>query len=154
MYAIFRLQALPSGTKYWCVHFSRGGKMVYRRFYDPKHGGSAKARQAAIAWRDQQLTRIEPLTLVQFCQRRRGNNTSGVPGVHFLTSARQPQGIWQAKLKIAGKSKSRSFSVGQYGYREAYELAVAARAQLLAAAQDKPYLIARVAKRKAPAAKG
>jgi hypothetical protein len=148
MYAITRQQA-TSGTWYWAVHFSRRGQMHYRRFYEPMYGGSKAARQAAIEWRDAQLAEARTLTLVEFCRQQRSNNTSGVPGVHFLVSPRQPEGIWQAKLKIDRKSKSQSFSVRKFGYQGAYDLAVAARESLLAAAQDRPYLVAEVAKRMA-----
>ena len=59
MYAVFRLQA-DKGTWYWVVHFSRRGQRHYRRFYEPKHGGPAAARKAAIAWRDEQLASVKP----------------------------------------------------------------------------------------------
>lgn len=67
--------------------------------------------------------------------------------MHFLSSARQPHGYWQAKLKLGGKAKHKSFSVLKHGYQPAYEMAVAAREQLLATAQDKPYLYDELAKR-------
>lgn len=145
MYAITRQQA-NKGTWYWAVHFSRRGQMICRRFYDPKHGGNAAAKHAAIAWRDEQMATTQSLSMVEFCQQKRSNNTSGVPGVHFLTSASQPHGIWQAKLKLAGKAKHKSFSVLKHGWQSAYEQAVAAREQMLAAAQDRPYLYDKLAK--------
>ena len=67
--------------------------------------------------------------------------------MHFLTTASQPHGIWQAKLKLEGKAKHKSFSVLKYGWQSAYEQACAAREQMLAAAQDKPYLYDPLAKR-------
>lgn len=67
MYALTRLQA-EKGTWYWAVHFKRRGQLHYRRFYDPKYGGSALAKKAAIEWRDQQLASIEALSMVEFCQ--------------------------------------------------------------------------------------
>jgi len=124
--------------------------MYSRRFYEPMHGGSKPARQAAIAWRDAQLKQLQPLSLVEFCQHQRTHNTSGVAGVHFLVPPSQPEGQWQAKLKIGGKSRSKSFSVRKFGYEQAYELAVVARAALLAGAQDRPYLLAETAKRMMP----
>ncbi len=80
---------------YWVVNFSRRGVHHYRRFYDPKHGGSDAARQAAIAWRDQKLAVAKVLSVLEFCQQKRSNNSSGVPAVHLLTPAVQPEGIWQ-----------------------------------------------------------
>lgn len=100
MYAIKRLQA-GRGTWYWVVNFSRRGVHHERRFYDPKHGGKDAALRAAIAWRDEELAKAKVLGVLEFCQHKRSNNSSGVPGVHFLTPAAQPEGIWQAKLKLA-----------------------------------------------------
>ncbi len=148
MYAVYRLRA-DKGAWYWGVNFSRRGKMHYKRFYDTKYGGSPAARKAAIAWRDEQLAVIPALTMVAFCQHRRSHNTSGVPGVHFLTSPSQPQGIWRAKRKLGGKSRSKTFSVLKHGWQGAYELAVAAREQLLAVADDRLYLHDALSKRMA-----
>ena len=148
-YALCHLQA-TSGTWYWVVHFSRDGKLHYKRFYEPMYGGSAKARAAAKAWRNAQLKATTPLTLVEFCQKKRSNNTSGVPGVCLMFSARQPLGFWQAKLTIGGgKYKSKSFSISAHGDEGAFKLAVAARQQLLADTQDSPYLYDPLAKKMA-----
>lgn len=139
-YAIKRLQA-TKGTWYWCVHFSRNGQRHYRRFYEPKYGSSRPARQAAIAWRDEQLTKTKVLGVLEFCQKMRGNNRSSVPGVHFLTPPVQPEGIWQAKLKLAdGTCTTKTFSVRKHGERKAFGLAVAARREMIERAQDRPYL--------------
>lgn len=155
MYAISRLQA-PSGVWYWKVNFSRRRKSYQQRFYESKHGGSAKSLEAAKAWRDSQLAQAEALTMVEFCQRKRSNNNSGVPGVHLLKSAAQPVGCWQAKLKVsaAGKYKSRNYSVLAHGYHEAYEMAVAARLEMLAGIEDRPYLYDSLAKKLAPKVAG
>jgi hypothetical protein len=48
------------------------------------------AKRAAIAWRDQELGKTKALGIVEFADLQRSNNTSGVPGVVFLTPARQP----------------------------------------------------------------
>lgn len=111
VYAIKHQQA-TSGTWYWVVNFSRDGERFHRRFYEPMYGGSRNARKAAVAWRDEKLTQTKALSVLEFCQKTRSNNWSGVPGVTFLTSARQPDGIWQAGLKLAGGKRVRkSFSV-------------------------------------------
>lgn len=48
----------------------------------------------------------------EFCQQKRSNNTSGVPGVHFLRLKNQPKGIWQARIKLAdGRKIHKTFSV-------------------------------------------
>ena len=106
----------------------------------------ACARQAAIAWRDQMLAQIKPMTVVEFSQKVRSNNTSGVPGVTFHKTASQPEGIWQAGLTLSsGKRLRKSFAVLLHGERQAYQLAVQARQAMLDDAQDSVYLYANVA---------
>lgn len=140
MYAIAHLQA-ERGTWYWAVHFRRRGKLYHKRFYEPKHGGSGKALAAAIAWRDQQLATAKVLTYREFHEQVRSNNRSGVAGVHFLKTERQRGGFWQAMLKLPrGKRISKTFSVRRFGYRGAFERAVAARAKMLDLVDDRPYL--------------
>lgn len=137
MYAITHSQA-DKGTWYWAVTISRNGLRYHRRFYEPKYGGSAAALQAAIEWRDARLADTPPMSVLEFCQKKRSNNTSGSPGVHFLTPARQPDGIWQARLKLAdGTKMTKSFSVRQHGNRKAFKLAVAARKAMLLTVQDR-----------------
>ena len=74
--------------------------------------------------------------------------SSGVPGVHFLTPAAQPEGIWQAKLKLAdGTRWTKTFSVRKHGYDKAFRLAGAARREMLRNAEDRPYVYDPLAKR-------
>ncbi len=145
MYAI-KHQKATSGTWYWVVNFSRAGVRYSKRFYEPMHGGSKKARQAAIAWRDQMLAQIQPMTVIEFSQKVRSNNTSGVPGVTFHKTTRQPEGIWQAGLTLgSGRRLRRSFSILLHGEQRAFELAVHARQAMLEQTKDKPYLHSPVA---------
>lgn len=140
MYAIRRHRA---AIKAWCwrVRFSRRGIVYSKSFYDLTCGGSKEAKAAAIAWRDEQLAKLNALTLVEFHQRQRSNNVSGVTGVHFHKTTRQPLGFWQAKIRFQdGRSRAKAFSVRLYGYKEAFRLAVAARAELLAQVENRPYL--------------
>jgi hypothetical protein len=140
MYAITHLQA-ERGTCYWAVHFRRRGKLYYKRFYEPRYGGSQNALQAAISWRDRQLVKAEALTFREVNQQKRSNNRSGVPGVHFLKTERQPRGIWQAKIKLpTGKKITRTFSVRKFGSRKAFELAVEARREMLTLVGERLYL--------------
>jgi hypothetical protein len=126
---------------YWAVAFRRRGKLHSKRFYDLKLGGSDKARDAAVAWRDQKIAATKTLSYREFHQKKRSNNTSGVPGVHFVKSARQPLGSWQAKLKLPdGRMPTKGFSVRKFGDRGAFERAVAARWQMLELVSDKPFL--------------
>lgn len=146
MYAITRAKKALNAW-YWRVTFKRRGQAYFRTFYDLKHGGSKKARAAAIAWRDRQLADAKVLTRREFHAQRRSNNTSGVPGVHFVKSAAQPRGTWQAKIKLPdGTKPTKSFSVRRFGRREAFARAVAARAEMLALIDDRPYLYNATAK--------
>ena len=107
-----------------------------------------EAKAQAIAWRDAQLAELDVLTVREFHQQKRSNNVSGVPGVHFHKTAAQPLGFWQATIRFHdGKRLAKSFSVLKFGDREAYHLAVDARAELLAKVENRPYLQHPVAKR-------
>lgn len=99
------------------------------------------ALAAAIAWRDRSIARSRVLTMREFCQQKRSNNTSGVPGVHFLRPTRLPKGIWQARISLPdGRKIHKTFSVSRYGERRAFDNAVAARRELLRLIDDRPYL--------------
>ena len=86
MYAITRHRA---AIKAWCWHvrFSRRGKMYSKSFYDQVCGGAKEAKAQAIAWRDEQLMKLDALSLLDFHKQKRSNNVSGVPGVHFHKTA-------------------------------------------------------------------
>jgi hypothetical protein len=147
MYAIRRLQVEPSGTWCWRVTFSRAGRPYNRSFYDPTYGGSRGAKKAAVAWRDEQLARIKAMGILDFCQLERSNNTSGTAGVSFVRPARQPERVWQARLKLdGGPTRTKSFSVRMHGYEEAHKRAVAARQQMLAETTNRAFVHAKEAK--------
>jgi hypothetical protein len=100
--------------------------------------------------RDEQLAAIKTLGILEFCELRRANNTSGAIGVTFATAPRQPDGIWQARLKLdGGKTQTKSFSVRLHVERRAFAPAVEARRQMLAAAQDRAFVHDKLAKRMA-----
>ncbi len=122
--------------------------MYSKAFFDLACGGSKEAKAQAVAWRDAQLAQLEALTMVEFRECQRSNNVSGVPGVHFHKTARQPLGFWQAKIRFHdGKSRAKAFSVRLHGYDEAFRLAVAARSELLAQVENRSFLHHPVAKR-------
>lgn len=115
--------------------------MYSRTFYDLAHGCAAKARAAAGAWRDRQLRAAGVLTFREFHALLRSNNTSGVPGVHLVKSRQQPEGAWQAKIKLPdGRKLTKNFGVKRFGSRQAFRRAVAARAELLQLIGDRLYL--------------
>ena len=140
MYAIRRHMAAKNAW-YWVVHFKRAGKRHYRRFYELKLGGKKAALAAAIAWRDAELKKTPVLTIRQFHTQRRSNNTSGVPGVTFVKSVRQPKGVWQALIKLPdGRRPTKSFSVLKYGAARAFTLAKMARKLMVEMIDPKPYV--------------
>lgn len=147
MYAIRRIKRAINAWC-WAVDFRRRGKSYSKDFHDLKYGGSKKALAAATAWRDKKLAETEVLTYREFHQQKRSNNTSGVPGVHFLKTVTQPGGVWQAKIKPGGgKAVHKTFSVRRFGYQEAFRRAVAARNAMLQMLGDRPYIKHPTAKR-------
>jgi hypothetical protein len=159
MYAIVRNKAAKNAW-FWAVHFKRAGKLYYRCFYDLKHGGENLALRAAIIWRDARLKKVPVLTVRQFHARKRSNNTSSATGVHLVRSALQPDGAWQAMIKLPdGRRPSKSFSIRKYGNAKAFALAKKARKAMLELIDAGPYLkhptaktMARRASRPPPAA--
>lgn len=103
------------------MHFRRRGKSRYKTFYDVRHGGSKRALAAAVTWRDQQLVRTQTLVKREFHPLVRSNNRGGALGVQFIRPHNQPQGSWQARLKLPnGKEMTKAFSVKKYGDRGAF----------------------------------
>lgn len=140
LYAISRIQLRP-GIWFWMVAFRRRGKHYYKSFYDVRRGGPEKSLAAAIAWRDEQLAKVTAFGKRDFCRLVRTNNSSGVPGVQLVRPRNQPQGSWQARLKLPnGRELTKAFSVKKYGEREAFRLAVDARNAFLETIEDEPFV--------------
>lgn len=151
LYAVRRMQISENGWC-WCVYIGRRGQPFTRRFYDGVHGGTEKALEAAIAWRNEVMDSVPALTLTEFCSRVRSNNKSGVPGVRKTFPKRQPLGAWVADIKLSDGTKGyRSFSIKRYGHDKAFELAVQARQAMLDAAKNRLYLYNEDALRRAAA---
>lgn len=139
------------GHPMWVVSFSRQGVLHTRKFSFGQKRTRQQARAAAEAWRDAQLRRVQPMTIIEFAALDRANNTSGVPGVSFYRPKRQPLGIWQARLILGdGTRMIKSFSVKRLGYEGALAQAVAARRKMEEAANDRPFLHDALALRCAP----
>ena len=114
----------------WKVVISRRGKMLNKSFYDQTWEGAENALAAAKRYRDALIQSIPPLTMREFAQMVKTNNTSGVVGVHFQ---RKPSGIvrWIAQIKLpGGKYLSKAFSESVYGSR-AREMAIQTRQEML-----------------------
>ncbi len=68
--------------------------------------------------------------------------------MHFHTISAQPLGFWQATIRFQdGKRIAKSFSVRKFGRREALKHAIAARRDMLAMVDDRPYLYDPIAKK-------
>ena len=121
------------------VSLRRAGQTVWQLFRERDHGSARKALMAARQWRERIARELEPETKQAFSQRLLPTNTSGQPGVYLRRQTVRRNGTeheylhWQAQSPAGAKPwRSRSFSVDRYGYDVAYELAVQARAELVA----------------------
>ena len=134
MYAITRIDTESNGTRAWTVTVQRRGRIHHRYFTDGVYGGKRRALRAAIAYRDQLLTTLRPLSHRAFCSIKKKNNRSGVVGVTRLSRVQRKSGrIWKADCWVAvwpieGKrSQQKKFSVKKYGEQGAFVLAAKAR---------------------------
>lgn len=114
----------------WSVMLVRQGRRFQGEFAVADHGGVEDAKAAALAYRDELLRTIRPLSRREFSAIVRKNNTSGVPGVS--RSVEPAGGRWSATVYLSnGKSQRRSFAVKKFGEERAKELAIEARHQML-----------------------
>ena len=114
----------------WKVTISRRGIRFCKSFHDQTWEGAENALAAAKRYRDATVQRIPPLTIREFAQKLKANNTSGFVGV-YPGQSRSGVRIWRACIKLpSGKSVSKSFAESVHGPR-ARELAIQARQQLL-----------------------
>lgn len=135
MYGISRVDDPIHRTYAWRVSLRRRGKALVRNFPDKKHGGKGKALQAAKAHRDQLLIKYPPITRVEFANRLRSNNKSGVSGVclvackYYLSDGTERCiWYWEASWPTTpGEHINKRFSVSAYGKEGAFEMACRAR---------------------------
>lgn len=111
----------------WIVTVKRRGKRFRRYFSDRPNGGKA-ALAAARVFRDKLLARLPRPTKIKHKDVR---NTTGVIGVARIKE-RTRSGRWLTRYvaswpKRNGERAKATFSVGLYGERDAFRLAVAAR---------------------------
>jgi hypothetical protein len=139
LYGITRIDHEGSRTHAWRVAIQRRGMIYSAHFSDGVCGGKAKALAAAKKWRNDVLATEAPMARADYCNIRRRNNRSGIPGVSYHEEivatkigeatrrfwiARCPKDPWHTKLA--------KFSVSKYGMRGAKKLAVEARKAALA----------------------
>jgi len=116
----------------WHVAIRRKGRLRWRYFRDDAHAGRNRALLCALAWRDAQLRRLPPATLIRT---RYGPNTTGVVGVQLARDrtrggriAPRYRASW---YELDGRLRMRSFSVGKYGMTRAKAMAVEVRRQVV-----------------------
>ena len=114
----------------WNVTISRRGIRFCKSFHDKTWEGAENALAAAKRYRDATVQRIPPLTIREFAQKLKANNTSGFVGV-YPGQSRSGVMTWKACIKLpSGKSVSKTFAESVHGSR-ARELAIQARQEML-----------------------
>lgn len=128
-YAIARLDLPGASTHGWQVRLQRRGIKYAKFFADGTHGSVQHALDAARAWRNNLLDRLESEDRARVCQRS-PRNSSGVVGVSKVTVTANGSAytFWQATWSPEpGKRKSVKFSIKRHGDTIAFEMAVSAR---------------------------
>jgi hypothetical protein len=124
----------------WRVSMEANGIRHRKTFSDSKYGGKDAALAAAITWRDEAFRNHKLPTASAILTAVRANNSSTVAGV-FVIDANEActQGYWVARSsKRKGESqRSRRFSVAKYGWWQAFDLAVKARANYVTEAASR-----------------
>ncbi|WAK04302.1 hypothetical protein [Methylobacter sp. YRD-M1] len=125
----------------WMVRIYKKGNrksLAVKSFSDEKLGGKEQALQEAIQWRDAQI-KINGIIDHRFVEAPAAHcfnarNTSGVTGVSVDYRINAKSGVthayWLAKVVVAGKAKTKSWSIRRHGYKKAWELAVAFRIKM------------------------
>jgi hypothetical protein len=118
----------------WEVRIQRRHERVQKFFCDSRLGGKRAALQAAQAFRDQTEARMSPLTVADRATQPSKRNQSGMVGVrrHHQIDRRGEfeyhYEYWVAQWTDGlGRRKTRSFSIEQYGEKQARQLAIATR---------------------------
>jgi hypothetical protein len=113
------------------------GRIYHRHFSDRVHGGKRKALATAKAYRDRLASKLQPLTRQELCAIKKKNNRSGVSGVTRVDQLERNRGrltrriYWDVQWPSGnGKARHKKFSVKKYGERQAFRLAVQAKAAL------------------------
>ncbi|WP_377178051.1 AP2/ERF family transcription factor [Rubritalea tangerina] len=132
-YAIARIDLPDARTHGWQVRLQRRGIKYAKFFADAPHGGAEEALNAARAWRNNLLDRLESEDRARICQRST-RNSSGVVGVSKVSVV--TNGVrytfWQATWSPEpGKRRCVKFSIKRYGDAEAFDLAVKARIEAI-----------------------
>ena len=119
------------GRDMYVVKVNRQRKSARKEFIVERYPSKEAAETAALAFRDRMLREVLPMSKRECTSILR--NTSGVPGVGFQKSSdRSGLGYWIAYIQRPGQPLERkSFSVKKFGSEKAFEMAVAAREEML-----------------------
>lgn len=134
----------------WYVAVHRHGKPYRKSFTVYRYGSTEAALTAARAWRDELVQSVMPLTLADYSNLERINNTSGYPGVYLMRTTKKAKDgscrvtlAWEARSPTGLKpAQKKSFAIIKFGENKAFELAVEARKRFVA--QLDGYLLRRV----------
>ena len=132
---IFRAYSEKIGGYYLHVTLRRNGRVYQKTFREKRCGGQDAALTLARAWRDAIIAKYPAMSLAQFCDIVRSNNTTGVAGVYRAVSRyRRKNGavservFWQARVPLPnGKYRLHNFPVATFGEEGGRELAIDAR---------------------------
>lgn len=121
------------GRDIYVIKVNRQRKSVRKEFIVERYPSKEAAETAALAFRDRMLKEILPMTKRECTSILRKNNTSGIPGVAFQKSTNSAGlGYWVAYIQRPGQPMERKgFSVKKFGSEKAFEMAVAARQEML-----------------------
>lgn len=148
---LYALKPMKSGNAIgWYAAVHRHGVPYRKAFTVFRYGSTEAALQAAKAWRDELVQRVRPLTLAEYSNLERSNNTSGYPGVYLMRGIKKNKAgnervhlAWEARSPTGLKpSRKRSFAIEKHGYERAFELAVEARKTFVSELEG--YLLRRV----------
>ncbi len=133
-----------SGKGCWAVSIKRLGKCYTKSFSDATNDGASGALARAKIWRDEVFNSLPVISKAQAVRSIKARSQSGATGVYPLygKGAEKPVVKWIAHCpkQLGEISQSKSFSVAKYGEKEAFSLALKARAEFVAELDNVPHL--------------
>lgn len=125
----------PKRQHCWEVKIIRPGNSFHKSFSDSKFGGSDAAFSAAVRCRDEALKTRRAMSSYEQAIRPKRNNRSGIVGVRRGTKVvRRGSLVWEYPVWAVtgtpisgGKTKTKYFSINQWGSKVAKQLAVEQR---------------------------
>lgn len=132
-----------SGNGCWAVSIKRLGKCYTKSFSDAANDGVSNALARAKAWRNEVFDSLPVISKAQAVRSIKSRSQSGEAGVYprYGKGADKPVAAWIAcRPKQMGQAaRSKSFSISRYGEKQAFVLAVKARAAFVAELNNIPH---------------